>query len=283
MRKYLLTGLMLTTFLSSNVFATEVEINKTYLDSFSSKVKWTEAKEGDEGAIKIGDKYYTYTYTKPTDYTKATEHISYNLSESDVDKVLFEGFTESYGGGAIRDNSDNSSLDIVADFLYNHASYGGAVRFENDSKINSITGDFIKNYVEGGNVNSGAISNFGEINFIKGNFIDNYASGDPFAKGGVGAGAILNNNYINKLEANFIGNHTNGWSGAVENQSGAYISSIKGYFINNYADSEQGTYGGAILNNSTICRKNNVQTQLIHLDKIKILQKVFGSRPKLYR
>ena len=259
MRYNLLAALLVSTFLTSNAFAAEVDVNAKYLNSLSSpKVKWTEAQKGNEGAIKIGDKYYTYTYTKPTDYTKATEQISYNLSEVDVNKLVFEGFSASYGGAAILSNEDNSTKDIIADFLYNHATYGGAVRFENDSKINSITGNFIKNYVEGGNVNSGAIMNSGNIEYIKGNFIDNYASGDPFANGGVAGGAIINNNYIGNIEANFIKNHTNGFAGVIENKG--TITNLSGIFIGNYADSENGSSGGVILNNGYI---NNIEGNFI--------------------
>jgi predicted outer membrane repeat protein len=139
MKKHLLFGLLVSTFLTNNAFATEVKVNAKYLNNLSSKVKWTEAKEGDEGAIKIGDKYYTYTYTKPSDYTKATEHISYNLSESDVDKVLFEGFTESYGGGAIYAN--NSAVTATGSTFRSNTSgyYGGAIRVDTADLVTNGT------------------------------------------------------------------------------------------------------------------------------------------------
>ena len=65
MRYNLLAALLVSTFLTSNAFAAEVDVNAKYLNSLSSpKVKWTEAQEGDEGAIKIGDKLRQQTQRK---------------------------------------------------------------------------------------------------------------------------------------------------------------------------------------------------------------------------
>ena len=229
-------------------------------------------------------KYFTYTYTKPANYTTATGRVT-KLSTANVKNVLFQGLPTASGGGAINNKADNSSVDIISDFVDNYGSstaYISSGAIENYAyvsrvtKIGNITGVFIGNYVksEKGYAQGGAIYNVGdpsytaEIGNITGDFIGNYAQTTSYASGGVLHNESLYGEWeygvakIGDITGNFIGNYATGSStagGVILNEaySGdtitlAELGNITGNFIGNYAQGSSSAYGGVIYNHGTI-------------------------------
>ncbi|MBE7713787.1 MAG: hypothetical protein E7Z87_08585 [Cyanobacteria bacterium SIG26] len=243
---------------------------KTPLSS-SNSITWTEATSAGANTISVqlphNDdsanpeiKYYTYSYTKPSDYTTATDRVT-DISTANVDKVLFQGLSSSDSGGAIYNTADNSNVNINADFIGNYARSGGAI--SNYGKIGDITGGFIDNC-------SGAISNLGTINSITGDFISNYEQGDYVWGGAIYNGyaasiGTINGNFVNNRILSNAAYELHG--GAVWNGNrGGIITTLTGNFIKNSARVVDGIdpsggadmlagsilQGGAVYNNATI-------------------------------
>ena len=131
--------------------------------------------------------------------------------------------------------------------------------------IGAIAGDFVGNYVEAtyGFAAAGAISNSSKIGSIDGNFIGNYAfSETSFAVGG----AILNDSggesnadraEITSIKGDFMYNTAESlgdWAsgGAISNMEVSKIGSIEGDFVGNLAYAMTDANGGAIENYGTI-------------------------------
>ena len=245
---------------------------KTPLSS-SDSITWTEATSAGENTVSVqlphNDdsanpeiKYYTYSYTKPSDYTTATNRVTDISTAGAVNRVLFQGISSSSNGGAIYNTADNSSINITADFIDNYtqgyySAYGGAI-YNQYATIGNITGDFIDNYAQStsSSVNGGAIYNEGTIGNITGDFIGNFAQSIE-ARGGA-----INNQAgtIGNITGDFIGNYASSTSyssvgGAIDNIG--TIGNITGDFIGNYASStSSGASGGAISNHSGVSLTN---------------------------
>ena len=186
------------------------------------------------------NRWYTYTYTKPSDYTITQTRLNDNVTADNVNKKVFAGINPNNPwGGAIYNTSNLSTVNIISDFVGNKAVYsssswdgnGGAI-YNNGSSgmasIGSIVGDFVGNIAYNSSKGSygGAISNYAKngtasIGSIVGDFVGNSTYGANNAYGG----AI--SNYV------FIGN----------SDSTASIGSIVGDFVGNFAKA-----GGAISN-----------------------------------
>ncbi|MBR3676291.1 MAG: hypothetical protein IKN71_04065, partial [Alphaproteobacteria bacterium] len=204
-------------------------------------------------------KYYKVIHEVPEGYTMATERIT-DLDHS-IDEMAFwnlEGHGTSSGGGAITIKDGKVIDHITADFKGNstdgETGVAGAVYVSENSKLNNLTGSFEANIGSYG----GVVQTKGYIGHILGDFVNN----EDMA----GGAAIDNNGIIDSIVGDFLGNFDktpadateknmeyNG-GGAIRNtkRNGslpAYIKSIKGQFINNYA---MGKYGGAINNQGTI-------------------------------
>ena len=199
------------------------------------------------------NKYFTYTYTKPTDYAITQTRLDDNVTADNVNKKVFAGITHEYdyNGAAIYNTKDLSAINITADFIGNYTwpnGTGGAIYNDSGAKIGSIVGNFIGNhsYFYGG-----AIGNGGTIGSIIGDFVGNSTvfNGD----GTVGGGAIYNGGTISSITGDFIGNFaysaTSSYGGAISNEG--TISRITGDFIGNNASSDSAN-GGAIANNHII-------------------------------
>ena len=203
------------------------------------------------------NKYFTYTYTKPTGYTITRARLNDNVTTDAVNKKVFAGITDEYpyNGAAIYNTNDLSAINITADFIGNYTSpngAGGAIYNKSNAKIGSIVGNFIGNhsYFYGG-----AIANDGTIGSIIGDFVGNST---VFDYDGTARGGAIGNAYsatISSITGDFIGNFaysaTSSYGGAISNEG--TISSITGDFIGNSAFSSSSTsYGGAISNEGTI-------------------------------
>ena len=195
------------------------------------------------------NRYFTYTYTKPTGYDITQKRINDTIDAdgTNVQNKVFAGITDSSNGGAIYNSQNRSTVDIIADFVGNSSSsssysYGGAI-YNNYGTISSITGNFIGNSVSGSRSYGGAIfNNSGTISSITGDFIGNSS---------YNGGAICNNSgTISSITGDFIGNSASYYGGAIANFD--TISSITGNFIGNSASSAGESYGGAIYNSGTI-------------------------------
>ena len=246
---------------------------KTPLSS-SNSITWTEATSAGAYAISVqlphNDdsanpeiKYYTYSYTKPSNYTTATGRVTDISTVGAVDKVLFQSLSSSDSGGAINNTADNSNVNITGDFRYNYAEssnfpcFGGAIY--NNGKIGDIKGVFIKNHTKGALTYGGAIYNYnGTIKSLTGDFIGNYVKDLGSGSSHYYAGAVYNNGKIGHISGNFVNNYVSGqgylYGGAIDN-SGT-IGDITGNFIGNYVfqpiSSLASADGGAIDNSGTI-------------------------------
>ena len=216
----------------------------------------------------------TFTYKIPSDYTIATGRVT-DISTTDVQDVLFQGLSGSDGGAIYNYAVDNSSIDIVGDFVGNDSSKTGGAIY-NTGTTGKIAGNFIGNqvYSSSSNAQGGAIYNTDSINDgianisnITGAFIGNYAKSETgTAFGGAiynYAGANRQYAEIDNITGNFIGNYVISSNsvasgGAIYNYAGtkdetANISNITGNFIGNYAKStKSNAWGGAIYNSGTI-------------------------------
>ena len=232
--KLLATTAICAISMSTNSFATTSvpEINVDYLNSLTQpKITWqeTEAPADDfgyeyEGIIKLGNKYYTYEYHLPSDYTKATREDVNGIRDY-VNIAFVNEWGPTFGI-----NGDLSDFTMKADFIHATGDADDGTIFYNPEGSYDEDDNFIP-------------SKFGNI---EGVFIDNY---DPW-----GAGAIQNYGHMLDITGDFILNHTGfGDGGAITNREG-YIRSIKGNFIGNYARSYWSYYadGGALYNNGTI-------------------------------
>ena len=228
-----------------------------------------------KGSVAFGNasdklSYYEYTYNKPDNYTISENRLKGDFSSADVTGVVFKGISASSSGdtfpsgGAIY-NTQNTNLNIVADFIGNYSSVfsgadGGGIY--NNGSIDSIMGAFIENYVSYSSAyaRGGAIYNNGSISLINGDFVSNHAFGD-YAYGG----ALYNTQSITAINADFIGNYATPASDTAHASGGAIynygnkvgdeviIGSITGNFVGNYvaAGVSEGTSsanGGAIYN-----------------------------------
>ncbi|MBP5352982.1 MAG: hypothetical protein J6Y91_04380, partial [Alphaproteobacteria bacterium] len=207
------------------------------------------------------NRYFTYTYTKPTDYQITQTRLNDNVT---ADNVNLKVFTK------ISNTSDGAIYMSFGDSFTNIETTGGAIR--NAKTINEIESDFIGNELKvngfsdscGGWCGAdgigfgGAINNMGTIDTITGNFVANNVyrtSTNNYAALGLG-GAISNlNGTTISIIGNFVGNSatgTLGYGGAISNASmtdngkDTTIVSIIGDFIGNKASGA----GGAISNMS---------------------------------
>ena len=120
--------------------------------STSSSISWQEVTESGENTVSVAIpnnggtdvKYYKYTYTKPATYTSTSERVT-DVSTSDVTDVLFENIEGTTVGAAIYNKTtDNSDIDIVADFLNNTSSGGrGMIYVDGGGSLGDIKGTLI--------------------------------------------------------------------------------------------------------------------------------------------
>jgi len=175
-----------------------------------------------------------------------------NITYSSGTTVSIDGFSEA-AGGAILNVSGGSIETINGNFTDNHVegttAQGGAIYNYRYSTIENITGDFTGNYAEGESLaQGGAIANSGTIGEITGNFNDNHAKSSDTSYGGA-----IDNCGTLTVSGNFTGNSAEGVDyaagGAISNSGTVNI--VNSNFTNNYAKSENTTYGangGAISN-----------------------------------
>ncbi|MEE3350294.1 MAG: hypothetical protein VZR09_09695, partial [Candidatus Gastranaerophilaceae bacterium] len=195
---------------------------------------------GDTSTTARTDRYYTYTYTMPSDYEKAE---SRNTSgTADVINQLFIGFNSDERGGAML-LTDRSIDTVKADFIGNTSSNSGAgsgaIGLSNATRINRLIGNFIYNTAtaeNGGAIGKGGTATIGNIT---GNFIANRAKKS--------AGAIYTRNELNSITGDFIGNIAETESGGAIWHDGSSspsakktIDSITGDFIGNIAGKDAG-------------------------------------------
>ena len=188
-------------------------------------------------------------------------------------KGVFAGNHTSRSGGAIYASQGKIGAhidEIIGDFIANYANnVGGAiVSAVSAGDTPLIQGDFVGNYtvnmaggalamstgkvIEGNYIanksadNGGAINHGGsDLDIIKGDFVANRvvdSSSYNYARGG----AIYNVSKITEIIGDFVANsvvsntsvHNSSWTqgGAISNQGGT-ITSIKGNFLGNYAQS----------------------------------------------
>ncbi len=223
----------------------------------SAEVNWQEVNSAGENTVEINipnqnTKYYQYTYTKPSNYTEATERINNTLNSDNVKDKLFQGLSSNSSGGAIYNSLDKSEVNITADFVNNSTSnYGGAIY--NEGFIGNITANFINNTAPSGASRGGAINNYAQsgivasINTVTGNFINNEANRGAAILNYAYSG-MVNTTKINSISGAFINNVASGSGGAIFNEADgssiAKIDSINADFVNN----KSGKNGGAISN-----------------------------------
>ena len=278
----------------------KIELTKPL--SSSDSIIWSDATSAGANTISVqlphNDdsanseiKYYTYSYSKPSNYTTATDRVTDISTVGAVDKVLFQGLNSADNGGAINNTADNSNVNITGDFIGNYTqnsslARGGAIyNYADDSsstaQIGNITGDFIGNYAQlttspyTTSVCGGAILNYGLngtaiIGDIIGDFIGNYAQN---TRGSASGSVIYNSAYgplsissiarIGDIIGDFIGNHAqgssgtsggaiyNGAAGSPSNATTAQIGNITGDFIGNYAQSTSSSAQGGAIYNWT--------------------------------
>ena len=247
--------------------------------SFGDSLTWSEDSTGSTGSVKITlpngtEKTYYYTYITPSGYTETSTRVT-SPSSSNVTNVVFKNIeytTSGQGGAAIYNTVDNSTLDVVADFVGNYSyytssggsMYGGAVY--NSGQLNSISGKFLNNGISTkGDYTAtygGAIYNKGTITTVNADFVGNYSKGIvdnywPYIYGG----AVYNEGTITNLTGKFVGNYVydtvNTSNTSYMARGGALyntktISSLSSDFVGNYAFSTYYSYGGAIYNTGTI-------------------------------
>ncbi len=211
-------------------------------------------------------------------YASASSSISYAYGGAIYNKGTIGDITGSFIGnyaksktvnalgGAIYNGTSSTIGNITGDFIGNYAYSGGAIYNSDNGTISNITGSFIGNYAKSKTVNAlgGAIYNgtSSTIGNITGDFIGNYAySGGAIYNSDNGTisnitgsfinnsgKAIYNNSSIGNITGDFINNITEGYGGAIYNDSKGIIAEITGNFIGNNAND----YGGAIYNEGSI-------------------------------
>jgi len=245
--------------------------------SEDSHITWQEVDAPTEGetlpkdTIKVDlpndvTKYYRYSYEQPANYTVAEEPINNTLNSS-INDVVFKNFSFPK---AIS-NTQDLSVDIVADFITNSSARGGAIN--NSGTIANITGNFGGNCAKSSSdyAYGGAIFNSGIISNIVGDFVGNSANSRYIARGG----AIYNEGaynaaIIDNITGNFIGNYAissavfEAQGGAIYNSSNySIINNITGNFVGNYVfttNPSKVAQGGAIYNFGSI---NNITGDFI--------------------
>lgn len=263
-RSSIFATLFCETILSSPVWAT-VEVNTEYLSGLTGpKVTWEGVSTKGEDTVEIDGKYYKYTYHQPDDYTVADSRVNNTLATADVTNKVFDGLSVSTNGAAIYNVSDNSLVNVKADFVKNNmtgnsAGNGWGVVLYNSGNIGNITGDYIGNYADAGPILSGVIwTQNGEMGDVTGDFIGNYIISSKGASGAgitiYGASSHTKDAIVGDITGNFIGNVIKGaeevTGGAINlvNYGDYYsiVGDIAGDFIGNYAESNVQARGGAI-------------------------------------
>ncbi len=243
----------------------ETEITAEYLNSvtqFNDRVVWEDATAAGENTVQIGDKFYKYTYTKPSDYTAASERLTdANITQDAVTDKVFDGFTGEKGG-AIYNSTDNGNINITSDFLHNKSASDTTIdhianAIYNSSKLGDVSGVFIDNSVtettSGGGISGGVIFNG---NASMGNITADFIGNDILGNGQTSGGIILNeygnsrDSAIKNISASFIGNEVKtGQSqplvGGLIHNSSSTIDEISADFIGNSI--QQGKQSGGVM------------------------------------
>ena len=249
----------------------ETEITAEYLNSvtqFNDRVVWEDATAAGGNTVQIGDKFYKYTYTKPSDYTNASERLTdANITQGAVTDKVFAGFTGEKGG-AIYNSTDNGNINITSDFLHNKSASDTTIdhianAIYNSSKLGDVSGVFIDNSVTetttGGSIDGGVIFN---VNASMGNITGDFIGNDILGNGQTSGGIILNeygnsrNSAIKNISASFIGNEVKAGPsqpllGGLIHNAGSTIDEISADFIGNsiqQGNKSNGVLGGLINN-----------------------------------
>ncbi len=275
MKVSLVSMLLATTFLSTNVAAYEIEPTIedgviSYTESTSEDYNFTVQEPDADGNLttlyyKINlneDKFSSFdniTWTEAP--SEGTNTITITLPNNET-KYYQYTLTGGYTSTRIDDTLVASD---VTDVVFKGASItttdtdakGGAIYNTQDNSDINIRADFIGNYTDGNYAGNdlaawgGAIYNAeSTIGDIAGSFIDNYAIG-THAGGGV---IFSDNSTIGDINGSFIVNYasaTYAFGGAIANTSYSTIANINGDFIGNWVGSSSlDTYasGGAIEN-----------------------------------
>ena len=217
------------------------------------------------GTMKIGDYWYTYTYTIPNNYTYAYTALGNNLTKDNITNKTFSEITSTI----ISITNNNNDNDIVSDFVKNIMKNGAhaITRDSGATTFGSVYGDFIANSssVTGSTTWLNGIALYANqlsLGDITGDFIGNSSSGQYRTNGGLIH--LTNNCSINNITGNFIGNVAtltsgNGYifGGIIASYGDAFINKIEGNFIGNRADTSRGnngirSYGGVLYLGSLI-------------------------------
>ena len=215
-------------------------------DNITGAIRLKTPHNGTVPAANEWNKYFTYTYTKPTEYDITQTRINDTIATdgSNVQNKVFAGISSSSNGGAIHNTKNLSTINIISDFVGNSAlpsgyAYGGAIsnyaNGEGTVSIGSIAGNFVGNSVSSSSSSSSAY----------GGAISNRASSAGTAS-------------IGSIVGDFVGNSSISNGGAISNYAhsdtaSATIGSIVGDFVGNSASSSNSSsssptfaYGGAI-------------------------------------
>ena len=280
---------------STNYYKIDFNLNNL---TTSGNVTWQEVSESGNNTVQVtlpnnDTRYLKWTYTNANNYTEATERINNTVTQDNVNNVYFHDISsnkKSEIGAVYNYNTDNSAIDIVADFYNNSTSSGILINdaVNGTSNIGSIVGDFVANkptkmysWVYTGiiansdyNMKGGAhwshtgISTMGDIT---GSFIGNDVNGGHIYNGanecsiGNITGIFIGNNdseyigiihnigTIENIVGDFIGNSINGsYSNGVAIDNQGILKSINGSFVRNNAKTPNDVFAGAIFNTGTI-------------------------------
>ena len=255
----------------------------------SPNISWEQVTSASENTIQIGDGYFKYIYTTPTDYTEVkdkTENISLiNPTEQSTYKYIGLGVNNPEGTDygniektVFSNNKVTATFENSATGGYRYLSIsGGAI--SNQGTVGDITADFINNSIGvlatnahndyniniSANIYGGAIFNQGTIGDIRADFFNNSLdiSKGEASRGSVYqyayGGAIYNRGTIGDITGNFVGNSANtsndGYGGAIYNDNyysnGTYIRGIIGDITGDFIGNSANNYG-AIYNGGTI-------------------------------
>lgn len=258
-------------------------------DLTATKISWSGPETSVPATgqyISVDDEeYYVYSYSNADNYTENNTGVSNPTAASEVTDILFSGYIadEATKFGAVYNENNNSSMNIVADFVDNSGSDVSSTGYEahgagiyNEGSFGTVSGAFAHNTIElttdtrvaGG----AAMQNYGTIGNIDGNFVGNIVSAEQgLAMGGailnltsgidivssVTPVSVANDIALGNITANFIGNAAemspSVFGGAIANvvassDSSATIGNISGDFIANYIDGDDAAFGGAIAN-----------------------------------
>ena len=262
MKVSLVSMLMATTFLSTNVAAYEIEPTieggaVSYVEGTAEDYNFTVQELNDEGNLVT--KYYKINLDK--DKFTPSSNIGWIASANGFPNTIevhlpnnktqyFQYITATPGNyvdaSRIEDTSTLTADDLAGKVFRNltSSSDGGAIFNDKQHQALIIPNDFINNSADG---NGGAIYNKYHIGGISGNFIENTSTD---------GGAIYNNpeGTIDNIGGNFVNNHVTDddtdetWGGALSNDG--IVGDISANFIGNYANSAETAHGGAISNYS---------------------------------